>query len=53
MRKFNAILAMSGETLSLINIITDIIDQLAEFAKEVTKVMREVVQAEVGNVQGI
>ena len=51
---------MSGEMLSLVNTINDMIGQLAIFAKEVKKVAREVgtegklgVQAEVGNVQGI
>ncbi|KAF7980985.1 hypothetical protein HWV62_5217 [Athelia sp. TMB] len=52
--------AVSGEMLSLVNTINDMIDQLAMFAAEVKKVAREVgtegklgVQAEVGNVQGI
>lgn len=52
--------SVSGEMLSLVNTINDMIDQLAIFAKEVKKVAREVgtegklgVQAEVGNVQGI
>lgn len=52
--------AVSGEMLSLVNTINDMIDQLAMFAEEVKKVAREVgtegklgVQAEVGNVQGI
>jgi osomolarity two-component system sensor histidine kinase NIK1 len=51
---------VSGEMLSLVNTINDMIDQLAIFADEVKKVAREVgtegklgVQAEVGNVQGI
>lgn len=51
---------VSGEMLSLVNTINDMIDQLAGFAAEVKKVAREVgtegklgVQAEVGNVQGI
>ncbi|KIM76544.1 hypothetical protein PILCRDRAFT_98726 [Piloderma croceum F 1598] len=42
--------AVSGEMLSLVNTINDMIDQLAMFAAEVKKVARE---AEVGNVQGI
>ncbi|KAH6905754.1 hypothetical protein BKA70DRAFT_1291834 [Coprinopsis sp. MPI-PUGE-AT-0042] len=52
--------SVSGEMLSLVNTINDMIDQLAIFAAEVKKVAREVgtegklgVQAEVGNVQGI
>lgn len=52
--------AVSGEMLSLVNTINDMIDQLNMFAEEVKKVAREVgtegklgVQAEVGNVQGI
>ena len=52
--------SVSGEMLSLVNTINDIIDQLAVFAAEVKKVAREVgmeeklgVQAEVGNIQGI
>jgi osomolarity two-component system sensor histidine kinase NIK1 len=52
--------SVSGEMLSLVNTINDMIDQLAIFASEVKKVAREVgtegklgVQAEVGNVQGI
>ncbi|KAG5340861.1 Hybrid signal transduction histidine kinase J [Termitomyces sp. T112] len=52
--------SVSGEMLSLVNTINDMIDQLAIFAKEVKKVAREVgtegklgVQAEVGNVQGM
>ena len=50
---------MQGEILDLVNTINSMIDQLALFAAEVTKVAREVgtegklgVQAEVGNVQG-
>ncbi|KAF6761431.1 hypothetical protein DFP72DRAFT_1150968 [Ephemerocybe angulata] len=50
----------SGEMLSLVNTINDMMDQLSIFAVEVKKVAREVgtegklgVQAEVGNVQGI
>ncbi|KAJ7328691.1 hypothetical protein DFH08DRAFT_709343 [Mycena albidolilacea] len=53
-------LSVSGEMLSLVNTINDMIDQLAIFASEVKKVALEVgtkgnmgVQAEVGNVQGI
>ncbi|KAG1824138.1 hypothetical protein EV424DRAFT_1606045 [Suillus variegatus] len=52
--------SVSGEMLSLVNTINDMIAQLAIFAKEVKKVAFEVgtegklgVQAEVGNVQGI
>ncbi|TFK95926.1 hypothetical protein BDV98DRAFT_598145 [Pterulicium gracile] len=52
--------SVSGEMLSLVKTINDMIDQLAIFASEVKKVAREVgtegklgVQAEVGNVQGI
>jgi osomolarity two-component system, sensor histidine kinase NIK1 len=52
--------SVSGEMLSFVNTINDMIDQLAIFAAEVKKVAREVgtegklgVQAEVGNVQGI
>jgi osomolarity two-component system, sensor histidine kinase NIK1 len=52
--------SVSGEMLSLVNTINDMIDQLAIFAAEVKKVAREVgtegklgVQAEVGNVQGM
>ena len=52
--------AVSGEMLSLVNTINDMIDQLNMFAEEVKKVASEVetegkldVQAEVGNVQGI
>jgi osomolarity two-component system, sensor histidine kinase NIK1 len=52
--------AVSGEMLSLVNTINDMIDQLAMFAAQLKKVAREVgtegklgVQAEVGNVQGI
>ncbi|KAJ3515575.1 hypothetical protein NMY22_g14421 [Coprinellus aureogranulatus] len=52
--------SISGEMLSLVNTVNDMIDQLAIFAAEVKKVAREVrmqgklgVQAEVGNVQGI
>ncbi|KAF8813231.1 hypothetical protein BYT27DRAFT_7220517 [Phlegmacium glaucopus] len=52
--------SVSGEMLSSVNTINDMIDQLAIFAAEVKKVAREVgtegklgVQAEVGNVQGI
>ena len=51
--------AVSGEILDLVNTINDMIDQLAIFAAEVTRVAREVgtegklgVQAEVENVQG-
>ncbi|KAF5335728.1 hypothetical protein D9611_009728 [Ephemerocybe angulata] len=51
---------VSGEMLSLVSTINDMIDQLATFAAEVKKVAREVgaegklgVQAEVGNVQRI
>jgi osomolarity two-component system sensor histidine kinase NIK1 len=48
---------VSGEMLSLVNTINDMIDQLAMFADEVKKVARTEgklgVQAEVGNVQGI
>ncbi|KAJ6510922.1 hypothetical protein C8R45DRAFT_965573 [Mycena sanguinolenta] len=53
-------LSVSGEMLSLVNTINDMIDQLAKFASEVKKVALEVgtkgnmgVQAEVGDVQGI
>ncbi|KAJ7692771.1 hypothetical protein B0H17DRAFT_533990 [Mycena rosella] len=53
-------LSVSGEMLSLVNTINEMIDQLAIFASEVKKVALEVgtkgnmgVQAEVGNVQGI
>lgn len=52
--------SVSGEMLSLVNTINDMIAQLAIFAKEVKKVAFEVgtegklgVRAEVGNVQGI
>ncbi|KAG2095663.1 nonidentical kinase-1 [Suillus discolor] len=52
--------SVSGEMLSLVNTINDMIAQLAIFAKEVKKVAFKVgtegklgVQAEVGNVQGI
>lgn len=51
--------SVQGEILDLVNTINGMIDQLALFATEVTKVAREVgtegklgVQAEVGNVQG-
>ncbi|KAH8103228.1 hypothetical protein DFH11DRAFT_1692635 [Phellopilus nigrolimitatus] len=51
--------SVQGEILDLVNTINGMIDQLALFAAEVTKVAREVgtegklgVQAEVGNVQG-
>lgn len=51
--------SVQGEILDLVNTINGMIDQLAIFALEVTKVAREVgtegklgVQAEVGNVQG-
>ena len=51
--------SVSGEMLDLVNTINGMIDQLAMFSAEVTKVAREVgtegklgVQAEVGNVQG-
>lgn len=51
--------AVQGEMLDLVNTINGMINQLALFAAEVTKVAREVgtegklgVQAEVGNVQG-
>lgn len=50
---------VSGEILDLVNTINNMIDQLAIFAKEVTRVAREVgtegklgVQAEVGNIEG-
>lgn len=50
---------MSGEILDLVNTINNMIDQLAIFAAEVTRVAREVgtegklgVQAEVGNIEG-
>ncbi len=50
--------SVQGEILDLVNTINGMIDQLAIFALEVTKVAREVdtegklgVQAEVGNVQ--
>jgi osomolarity two-component system sensor histidine kinase NIK1 len=52
--------SVSGEMLSLVKTINDMIGQLAIFTKEVKKVAREVgtegklgVQAEVGSVQGI
>ena len=51
--------SVQGEILDLVNTINGMIDQLAMFSAEVTKVAREVgtegklgVQAEVGNVQG-
>ena len=51
--------SVQGEILNLVNTINGMIDQLAMFSAEVTKVAREVgtegklgVQAEVGNVQG-
>lgn len=51
--------SVSGEILDLVNTINGMIDQLAIFAKEVTRVAHEVgtegklgVQAEVINVQG-
>lgn len=50
---------VSGEILDLVNTINNMIDQLAIFAAEVTRVAREVgtegklgVQAEVGNIEG-
>ena len=50
---------MSGEILDLVNTINNMIDQLAIFAAEVTRVAREVgtegklgVQAEVENIEG-
>jgi len=50
---------VSGEILDLVNTINNMIDQLAIFAAEVTRVAREVgtegklgVQAEVENVEG-
>jgi len=50
---------VAGEILDLVNTINGMIDQLAVFAREVTRVAREVgtegrlgVQAEVENVQG-
>jgi osomolarity two-component system sensor histidine kinase NIK1 len=53
-------IAVSGEMLDLVNTINGMIDQLAVFAAEVTRVAREVgtegklgVQAEVENVQGM
>jgi osomolarity two-component system, sensor histidine kinase NIK1 len=59
-QKIIGVTVISGEMLSLVNTINDMIDQLAIFADEVKKVAREVgtegklgVQAEVGNVQGI
>ena len=59
MHKITRVL-VSGEMLSLINTINDMIGQLAIFTKEVKKVAHKVrtegklgVQAEVGNVQGI
>jgi len=51
--------SVSGEILDLVNTINDMVDQLAFFAEQVTKVAREVgtegklgVQADVGRVQG-
>ena len=51
--------SVQGEILDLVNTINGMIDQLAMFSAEVTKVAREVgtegklgVQAEVGSVQG-
>ena len=52
-------ISVQGEILDLVSTINGMIDQLAMFSTEVTKVDREVgtegklgVQAEVGNVQG-